>query len=88
MEDNNVSKKLLSVSEAAEILGYSRQHTLRLINTGDISAKKVGRSYIVERSSLGGVYKGITPKEKTQINSAVKKIVHEYGDALKKLGKE
>jgi excisionase family DNA binding protein len=88
MVTNNVSIDLLSVAEAGKVLGYSRQHVLRLINAGEIPAQKIGRSFVIRRESLGGVYKTITGAEKTQIDRAVSKIVREYGDTLRRLGKE
>lgn len=90
-EDVSSSKddeRFISVSEAAREMGYSRIHVVRLINAGKISAKKVGRSFVVDKNSIGGVYAEITPREKVQIDRAVNKIVREYGEALKKLGKE
>lgn len=89
MTDKDVSiKDMISIAEAAEIMGYSRQHVLRLINSGKIEAKKVGRSFVVDRNSLGGVYKTLTVSEKKEVDQAVAKVFREYGAALKKLGKE
>lgn len=85
MEKN---KNLISVKEAAEIMGYSRIHIVRLIHADKIKAKKVGRSYVIHRNSLGGIYKKITPQEEKIIEKAVRKVVKEFGPALKKLGSE
>jgi excisionase family DNA binding protein len=82
--DNN----LISVKEAADILGYSRIHVVRLINTGAIKASRIGRSYAVDKNSLGGIFKKITPSEEKAIDKAVKRVVEDYSPALKKLGKE
>lgn len=81
-------KNLISVKEAADIMGYSRIHVVRLIKAGKIKAKKVGRSYIIDRNSLGGIYKKITSKEEKDIEKAVKKVIKEYKPALERLGKE
>lgn len=89
MKDNNVSKEFISVAEAAQILGYSRQHVLRLIESGQIKATKVGRNFVVEKNSLPHIFsEEITASEKKEIDDAVKKVVKEYGEALKKLGEE
>jgi excisionase family DNA binding protein len=41
------------VPEAAEILGYTRQNVLHLIDTGKLPAKKVARDYIIIKAALG-----------------------------------
>ena len=81
-------KDLISVKEAALIMGYSRMHVVRLIKLGKIKAAKVGRSYVVYKGSLGGIYKEISSVEEKKIETAVKKVLKEFGPALKKLGKE
>ncbi len=63
-------------------------HVVRLIKSGKIKAKKVGRVYIIDKNSLGGIYQKITPKEEKEIQKAVSKVIKEFGPALKKLGKE
>jgi excisionase family DNA binding protein len=45
-------EEYISVSEAAEILGISRQRVLQLIEAGRLEARKVGNSYIIARSAL------------------------------------
>lgn len=91
MENTDVTKneeRYISVREAAELMGYSRIHVVRLINAGQIKAKKVGRSFIVDKTTLPGVYKEITSKEKSEVDKAIKKVLTEYGDVIRKLGKE
>lgn len=85
---NKEDKNLISVKEAAELLGYSRQHVVRLINSGQIKAKQIGRSFVVEKNSLGGIFKEITPGEERTVEKAVAKVIREFKPALKKLGKE
>lgn len=81
-------KKLISTTEAAKIMGISRIAVFKQIKAGKIKAKKVGHSYIIDRNSLGGIYKKITSKEEKDIEKAVKKVIKEYKHALEKLGKE
>lgn len=81
-------KELISTSEAAEIMGISRIAVFKQIKSGKIKAKKVGRSYIIDRSSLGGIYKKITPKEEKEVQKAVEKVIKDFKPALEKLGKE
>ena len=82
------NKEFISVSEAAKILGISRMQITRWIKAGKLKAQKVGRSYIIKKNDIGGIYKKITDKEKNLVEAAVKKTLKEYGDVIKKLGKE
>ena len=43
---------LLSVRDAAEILGVNRQRVQALINEGRLPAQKIGSSYVIRRSDL------------------------------------
>jgi excisionase family DNA binding protein len=81
-------KNLISTSEAARILGISRVAVFQRIKKGQIEAIKVGRNYVIDRRSLGDLYQEATPRERDQIDRAVDRVVEEYGDVLKRLGKE
>ncbi|MBW6432079.1 helix-turn-helix domain-containing protein [Patescibacteria group bacterium] len=88
-----VSKKVtivepLSVREAAEKMGYTRQHVLRLIQSGQVKARKVGRNFVVDGSSLPSLFGEITTAEKKNVDEAVNKVLKHYSEALKKLSKE
>lgn len=44
--------RFVSVAQAAELLGITRQAVLKRIRTGRLRATKVGRSYIVPRDAI------------------------------------
>ena len=48
-----VDRGFLSVAQAAELLGITRQAVLKRIRTGRLSATKVGRNYVIPREALG-----------------------------------
>ena len=82
MED----KQYISTTKAAEKLGVSRITVFNRIKSGQISAKKVGRNYIIEKKDiLGGRDAELTEAEKAVINKAVDKTVREYDETLKLL---
>jgi excisionase family DNA binding protein len=64
----NKKEKLLSVSEAAEILGVVRQRVLQLIYADRLDAEKVGRQYVIRESNLNAVKnrKNGRPKKNTK----------------------
>ncbi len=89
MEKKDVTKQdLISVAEAAEVLGYTRQHVLRLVKSGDIPAQRYGRAYLIKRSELPGPFSDMTKSEKVLIDKAVDKVFQQYGDTIRKLGRE
>ena len=82
------NKDFISVKEAAEIMSISRVAVFKKIKKGEIEAQKVGRAYVVNKRSLGSIYQDLTATQKNRIESAVSKVVREYGEALRKLGQE
>lgn len=80
-------KEILSVAEVAELIGISRMHVIRKIKKGEIHATKVGRSYIIKRSDLPGIYRSITKKDKREVEEAVTKTFDDYAEVIRKLGK-
>lgn len=81
--------KYMSISEVAAILGMSRTAVYKKIQRGDIKAIKIGKTLGIPRNSLANINNTvIDPAKKKRIDRAVKKVVLEYGELLKKLGNE
>jgi|AntRauTorcE11897_2_1112592.scaffolds.fasta_scaffold09147_4 excisionase family DNA binding protein len=88
-KQNNEHKKFLSTVEAAELLGVSRVTVFNRIKRGDIEAHKIGREFAIPREEVTRLVDGeLTDKDKKTIDTAVDKTFAEYGEALRKLGKE
>jgi len=81
-------KNLISVVQAAKLLGLSRMQVVRKIQKGEIKAVRVGRAYAIDRNQLGGIFRHISEKECEQVDKAVEKVLRKYGDVIKKLGAE
>jgi len=80
---------MLSTNEVAKILGVSRVAVFKQIKTGRIKAKKVGRSFVIERKELPQILEtALTKSKKRQIEKAVDKTIREYAQVLKLLGQE
>jgi excisionase family DNA binding protein len=80
--------RYLSTIQAAKVMGISRVAVLKQIKSGKLRARRVGRNYIIDRNDLAGIFRNITLGEKRKVSSAVKRVVKQYGPALKRLGKE
>lgn len=84
-----MEKELLSTIEAAKLLGISRIAVFKKIRAGEIKAKKAGRNYVIRRKDLlGASGAALSAEQERGIESAVKKTVREYGEALRLLGRE
>lgn len=81
-------KRYLTTSEAAKILGISTVAVFKRIKKGALPAEKIGHSYAIDPSALGLKSSAPSKKTKKRIKEAVKKVVDEYKEALKKLGNE
>jgi excisionase family DNA binding protein len=78
-----------TVKQLADILGISRIAVFKKIQNGSIKAKKRGRMYYIPRKELKDVvYSSLSDKLKNEIEHGVKKVIREYGELLKMLGKE
>lgn len=89
MVKNSIMTEFLSTSEAAKLLGISRIAVFKKIKAGEIKARRVGRSYVINRDDLGEIFrKGMSSIRKKELDKAIKKTVTEYGEALRKLKDE
>ena len=84
-----MAKELFSTIEVAKLLGISRVAVFKKIKSGEIKARKVGRNYVVNKKDLPEILGSFLREEKKrEIELAVKKAVHDYGETLRLLGKE
>lgn len=83
------NKAYYSTTELAALLGISRVTVFNKIKKGEITAEKIGRNYIIPRENTGIIAKdALTDGLKHEISHGVAKVIDEYGDVLKRLGKE
>lgn len=83
-----MAKKYITTAEAANILGISTVAVFKRIKSGALPAQKIGRNYAIDPEDLGLKTGKLNDRTKKQIGEAVKRVVSEYGEALKKLGRE
>ncbi|MGB4834299.1 MAG: helix-turn-helix domain-containing protein [Candidatus Moraniibacteriota bacterium] len=82
-------KKYVSVAELAEKLGVSRVAVFKRIKKGQIYAEKIGRAYAIPVEEVEDIENDVlTSDRKENIKKAVEKVVKEYGETLRLLGKE
>ena len=81
--------KYLTIPELARLLGVSRIAVYNRVKKGQIPATRVGRTYVIVDQEIADILGGeATKKGKERIDAAVRKTVQEYGEVLKRLGKE
>lgn len=93
MENKGKKAIYVSVAELAKMLGISRIAVFKKIKKGLIPAEKIGRSYAIPTEHINDLVNNINPKilteeKKEEIKKAVSKVVKEYGETLRLLGKE
>jgi excisionase family DNA binding protein len=82
-------EKYITIPELARLLGVSRIAIYNRVRKGQIPATKTGRTYVITDQTVADILgKEVTKRGKQRIDAAVQKIVRDYGEALKKLGKE
>lgn len=84
-----VKKKFLTIPELAKLLGKSRIAVYKDVKSGKIAATRIGRNYAISDRDVARILgKEMSGKDKRQVNVAVKRVVREYAEVLKKLSKE
>ena len=87
-----MTKRYLSTSEVAELLGISRVAVLKQIKTGRLKAIRIGRNYAIDICVLGAktniVIEAKSGEDEVQIEQAMDRVLKEYSVALKRLGNE
>ena len=81
-------KEYLTIPELAKIMGLSRSQVFRKVQAGLIPHQKVGRIYLISKDYANSILGDLTEEDQKQIEKAVKKVVRQYGDVIKKLGAE
>ena len=93
MENKGKKAVYISIQELASMLGISRVAVFKKVQKGQIPAEKIGRSYAISMEHVseivGAAESGVlTEAKKEEIKKAVEKVVEEYGETLRLLGKE
>jgi len=83
------NERYLTIPELAKLLGISRIAVYNRVRKGQIPASKIGKTYVITDRTIANILgKEVTRNEKRLIDAAVRKTVQEYGEVLKKLGRE
>lgn len=78
----------ITIPQLAKILGLSRIAVYKKVKKGEIRAIRIGRNFAISKKYIVDIEgRTLRDKEKKEIDKAVKKMVKEYGEVLKLLGK-
>ena len=81
--------EFMTIPQLAKILGISRIAVYNKVKTGEIKAIRIGRNYaIIVKDIVDIIGQELSKKDKKEIDKAVTKVVAEYGEVLKLLGRE
>lgn len=83
------TQEYYTISQLAKILGLSRVTVFHRVKKGEIPSVRIGHIYGIPRSYVAEILgKNVSESTKRKIDAAVRKTVEEYGEVLKKLGRE
>ncbi|MEW5759007.1 MAG: helix-turn-helix domain-containing protein [Candidatus Omnitrophota bacterium] len=86
MEEKN---EYITLPMLAKILGITRVAVFKKVKAGKIKAIRIGRNYAVSKKELTAIFsQELKEEDKTEIENAVKKVIKDYGEVLRLLGKE
>lgn len=90
MKNVNIQNNdFLTVKQLADILGISRIAVFNKIKKGQLVATKAGKTYLIPKDQLVGIIDtNLSAEEKIKIKRGVSKVIHDYSETLKMLGKE
>jgi len=84
-----LDKDYLTVKELADLIGVSRVAVFNKIKLGKIKAERIGRNYIIYKENLPDMLNtSLSLADKEKIEKGVKKVLKDYGETIKMLGKE
>lgn len=77
---------IISLTDAAELLGISRVALFNQIKAGKVKAKKIGNMYVINKDDLP-IFdsREVSTKQKNRINKAIDKTIADYSETLKLL---
>ena len=82
-------EKYITIPELAKLLGVSRIAIYNRVKKGQIPATKIGGTHVITDKTVADILgRKLTAKGKKRIDAAVERTVREYGEVLKRLGKE
>lgn len=77
-----------TVQQIADLLRVSRIAIHKMIKRGALKAERMGRIYIIPAKDVEVIIgKSITDKLKHEIDYSVARVIKEYGETLKLLGR-
>ncbi|MFQ5848011.1 MAG: helix-turn-helix domain-containing protein [Candidatus Methylomirabilales bacterium] len=83
------TENYITIPELARLLGVSRIAIYNRVKKGQIPATKIGRTYVITDKTVADILgRKVTAKGRKRIDAAVDRTVREYGEVLKRLGKE
>jgi excisionase family DNA binding protein len=85
----NVTKKIFSIKEVADLLGVNRLTVYRWVKAGRVKAEMIAGSYVISVEDLPHhILGGLSEEKKIQIRDAVTQALQEYGETFRALAKE
>ena len=84
-----VKTKYITIPQFAKLLGISRIAVYKKVKSGQIKAALIGKNYVISDRDITAILgKKLSDKDKEELDKAIEKVIREYGELLRMLGKE
>ena len=81
------TRGLMSVTQAAGVLGVSRVAVYKKIHKGEIRSVRIGKGYAIPDQEIEAILgRTVSPERQKLIEKIVSRVVEEYHDVLIRLG--
>ena len=79
----------VTIPQLAHLLGISRIAVYKRVKRGEIPAVRLGSMYVISDRTIASILgREASPDARSRIDAAVRRTVSQYGEVLKRLGKE
>ena len=84
-----IKAQYITIPQLAKMLGISNAAVHKKVKSGQIKATRIGKNYIISDSDITTILgKKLSEADEKRIDTAVRKVIKEYGELLRILGKD
>ena len=84
-----IKAQYITIPQLAKMLGISNAAVYKKVKSGQIKATRIGKNYVISDSDITTILgKKLSEADEKRIDTAVRKVIKEYGELLRILGKD
>ena len=84
-----IKAQYITIPQLAKMLGISNAAVHKKVKSGQIKATRIGKNYVISDSDITTILgKKLSEADEKRIDTAIRKVIKEYGELLRILGKD